>query len=203
MNQTKKRYAAVGIGGRIPMFIDPLARQHREHGELVGLCDLSLKRAQYHHDRLKKQYGYHDVPIYRADQFVPMIKATRPDVVIVCTMDATHHEYIIKALELGCDVVTEKPMTTDAEKCRAIFEAVERTGKSVRVAFNIRWGPGPSKVREVIASGAIGDIKHVNLEYSLDTAHGADYFRRWHAKKACSGGLLVHKSTHHFDLVNW
>jgi predicted dehydrogenase len=37
----------------------------------------------------------------------------------------------------------------------------------------------------------------------LDTRHGADYFRRWHRDKANSGGLLVHKATHHFDLVNW
>ena len=37
----------------------------------------------------------------------------------------------------------------------------------------------------------------------LDTSHGADYFRRWHREKDKSGGLLVHKSTHHFDLVNW
>jgi predicted dehydrogenase len=43
----------------------------------------------------------------------------------------------------------------------------------------------------------------VNLEYLLNTSHGADYYRRWHAKLAESGGLLVHKSTHHFDLVNW
>lgn len=200
---TKKRYAAVGIGGRIPMFIDPLAKQHRKHGELVGLCDLSLTRARFHHDRLKKQYGYQDVPIYHADEFDQMVKDTQPDTILVCTMDSTHHEYILKAFELGCDAVTEKPMTTDAAKCRAIVEAVKRTGKNLRVAFNYRWGPGPSKVRETIASGAIGDIKHVNLEYFLDTAHGADYFRRWHSDKSCSGGLLVHKSTHHFDLVNW
>ena len=37
----------------------------------------------------------------------------------------------------------------------------------------------------------------------LDTKHGADYFRRWHRDKAHSGGLLVHKASHHFDLVNW
>ena len=43
----------------------------------------------------------------------------------------------------------------------------------------------------------------MHFEWLLDTAHGADYFRRWHRLKDVSGGLLVHKSTHHFDLVNW
>ena len=43
----------------------------------------------------------------------------------------------------------------------------------------------------------------MHFEWALDTVHGADYFRRWHREKKNSGGLLVHKSSHHFDLVNW
>jgi hypothetical protein len=52
-------------------------------------------------------------------------------------------------------------------------------------------------------SGVIGDVQSVDFHWLLDTVHGADYFRRWHANKANSGGLMVHKATHHFDLVNW
>lgn len=199
----KKRYAAVGTGGRIPMFIHPLVRDYSENNELVGLCDVSQVRMDFHRKRLMEEYGYHDVPTYLAENFEQMVRETKPDVVVVCTMDATHHEYIIKALHLGCDVITEKPMTTDDEKCRAIMQAVEETGHSVRVTFNYRWSPGCTKVRELIQEGAIGSVKAVHLEYLLDTSHGADYFRRWHSDKSCSGGLLVHKSTHHFDLVNW
>jgi predicted dehydrogenase len=55
----------------------------------------------------------------------------------------------------------------------------------------------------MLAAGTIGKVRSVNLEYLLDTNHGADYFRRWHAHADESGTLLVHKSTHHFDLVNW
>jgi predicted dehydrogenase len=73
----------------------------------------------------------------------------------------------------------------------------------VRTTFNMRWTPGASKVRELIAQGTIGRIRHVDFEYQLNTSHGADYFRRWHSTKEYSGGLLVHKSTHHFDLINW
>lgn len=199
----KKRYAAVGTGGRIPMFIDPLVRDYSEHNELVGLCDVSQTRMDYHRKRLTEEYGYQDIPTYPADEFERMVKETKPDTVIVCTMDSTHHEYIIKAVQLGCDVITEKPMTTDDAKCRDIMKAVEETGRNVRVTFNYRWSAGTTKVRELIQSGVIGNVKAVNLEYQLDTSHGADYFRRWHATKSSSGGLLVHKSTHHFDLVNW
>jgi predicted dehydrogenase len=52
-------------------------------------------------------------------------------------------------------------------------------------------------------SGAIGDLLSVDFHWMLNTHHGADYFRRWHSQKKFSGGLMVHKATHHFDLVNW
>jgi len=58
-------------------------------------------------------------------------------------------------------------------------------------------------VFELLRSGAIGTVTSVHFEWLLNTAHGADYFRRWHRDKRNSGGLLVHKSTHHFDLVNF
>jgi len=132
-----------------------------------------------------------------------MLRETRPDVVVVCTIDAAHDAYIVAALRAGCDVITEKPMTISADRCAAIFAAVQETGRSVRVAFNYRWSQGATKVRALLAANTIGPVRHVTMEYLLNTSHGADYFRRWHAQKENSGGLLVHKSTHHFDLINW
>lgn len=197
------RFAYVGTGGRVRMFLDPVATRFRAEASIVGLCDSSLVRATFHRARLQEKFGYAAVPVYPATEFARMLRETQPDTVIVCTVDSEHHRYIVEALHAGCDVVTEKPMTTDAEKCRAIFAAVQATGRRVRVAFNYRWNPGATKVRELIAAGTIGAVRHVTLEYLLNTSHGADYFRRWHAQKRFSGGLLVHKATHHFDLVNW
>lgn len=185
------------------MFLDPVPQHFAGDAEIVGLCDSSLVRASYHRDRLRTKFGYRDVPVYAAVDFSRMLRETRPDKVVVCTIDSEHDYYINEALRAGCDVVTEKPMTTTAEKCAGILRAVEETGRTVRVAFNYRWAPGATKVREVLAAGTIGRIRQVTLEYLLNTSHGADYFRRWHAQKRNSGGLLVHKSTHHFDLVNW
>ncbi len=204
MSQAKKKFVAVGTGGRITMFIDPIVRDYADDCDLVAFCDLSQVRMDYHRHRLAESYGFKgEIKTYLADDFDRMLDEIRPDVVIVCTKDSTHHDYIIRSLDKGCDVVCEKPITVDAEKSRAIQAAVERTGGEVRVTFNVRWTPGPTKVRQLIEEGVIGNIKHVNLEYMLDTNHGADYFRRWHSEKESSGGLLVHKSTHHFDLVNW
>ncbi|HTO03329.1 MAG TPA: Gfo/Idh/MocA family oxidoreductase, partial [Opitutus sp.] len=199
----KTRYAFVGTGSRAISFMEPLVTTYQQTNELVAICDLSPARMAYYNELLAGDWGYHAVPAYPAAQFDEMLRATRPDVVFVCSVDATHHDYIVRALHAGCDVITEKPLTIDAEKCRAILEAVRVTGRRVRVAFNYRWAPFRTKVKELIAAGTIGRVHSVNLEYLLDTNHGADYFRRWHAHADQSGTLLVHKSTHHFDLVNW
>lgn len=197
----KTKYAVVGTGGRSPMFLDPIAGRFRSAAELVGLCDPSHVRRAFHQQRLASLFELPPIPEY--DDFDRMLSEQSPDVVVVCTPDYLHHEYIIRSLDFGADVVSEKPMTTDAAKCRAVFDAVERTARKVRVTFNMRWGPGVSKVRELIAAGEIGRICHVDFEYLLDASHGADYFRRWHSQKEYSGGLLVHKATHHFDAINW
>ena len=59
------------------------------------------------------------------------------------------------------------------------------------------------KIKEMLASGLVGDVLSVHYQWLLDTSHGADYFRRWHSIRSNSGSLLIHKSTHHFDLANW
>ncbi len=197
----RRKYAAVGTGGRIPMFIDPIVDRYQGGAELVGLCDTSTVRLKYHQQRLSREYGVPMVPTYL--DFDKMLQEQKPETVIVCTPDYLHSEYIIRSLDWGADVISEKPLTTEAEKFNEIQQAIARSGKTVRTAFNYRWTPGVSKVRELITAGEIGQVKHVQFEYLLNTMHGADYFRRWHSRKACSGGLLIHKATHHFDLINW
>ena len=198
----KKRFAHVGIGGRARMYYNALATTYSETSELVAFCDINKTRMEYANEFIEEKLGY-KVPMYGADEFEKMIEETKPDTVIVTSIDRTHHRYIIKAMEMGCDVISEKPMTMDAEKCQAILDAIERTGKSLRVTFNYRYAPHNTKLRELIMNDTIGKVTQVHFEWMLNTSHGADYFRRWHRDKRNSGGLLVHKSTHHFDLVNF
>ena len=86
-----------------------------------------------------------DVPLYAHTDFDRMVKETRPDAVIVTCKDAFHDEYICRAMELGCDVITEKPMTTDAQKCQRILDTQKKTGRKVRVTFNYRYSPPAPK----------------------------------------------------------
>ncbi|MDR6553266.1 Gfo/Idh/MocA family oxidoreductase [Paenibacillus qinlingensis] len=200
---TKTRYAIVGTGGRAEFFYGSMVKDFRDTSELVAICDINQTRMNFTNGLLANKYEYHAVPTYKADQFEGMIRQEKPDTIIVTTVDRTHHTYIIRAMELGCDVISEKPMTVDEEKCQEILDAIKRTGKQLRVTFNYRYAPHNTKIRELIMDGTIGDVHSVHFEWLLNTQHGADYFRRWHRDKRNGGGLLVHKSTHHFDLVNF
>jgi len=199
----RKRYAVVGTGGRAAVYIEAISRTHAEHAQLVGFCDISQTRMDYWNHRLRTEFAHPPVATYQANDFDRMVVETRPDAVIVTSTDCTHHLYIIRSVELGRDVICEKPMTIDAEKARAVLEAVRRTGRTVTVTFNCRYMPGATLVRDAVMNGRIGTPLAVDLMWTLDTSHGADYFRRWHREKDQSGGLLVHKATHHFDLVNF
>jgi predicted dehydrogenase len=135
--------------------------------------------------------------------FEPMIKETQPDTVIVTTMDSFHAKYIVLAMQAGCRPITEKPMCTDEKMVQEIIDTERRTGKKLLVTFNYRYGPDAVRIKEILMGREIGDVISVDFHWYLDIYHGASYFRRWHAFKQNSGSLLVHKATHHFDLMNW
>ncbi|HEV2108723.1 MAG TPA: Gfo/Idh/MocA family oxidoreductase [Thermomicrobiales bacterium] len=191
-----KRYVLAGASGRgLSMFARPIVERFPDCAQLVGVFDVNSVRAAY----VAEQAG--GVPVF--DDFDRMVVESNSDRLIVATIDRVHHEYIIRGLEAGLDVITEKPMTIDAEKCRAILEAERRTGRKLTVTLNYRFMPYVTRVKELLRAGSIGPVSAVDFEWFLDTRHGADYFRRWHRRKANSGGLLVHKASHHFDMINW
>ncbi|MEU6841431.1 Gfo/Idh/MocA family oxidoreductase [Streptomyces sp. NPDC046716] len=197
---TTRRAAIIGTGHRAQMYTKALAA--RAHYDVALLSDPSPTRTA-HHNGLLASFGAPPAATCAPDGFAAALRTHRIDEVLVTTVDATHHTYITTALEAGCRVVTEKPMTTDAAKCATILDALDRTGGELSVTFNYRYNPAHEKVWQLLHDGAIGEIRSVHFEWLLDVRHGADYFRRWHREKRHSGGLLVHKSGHHFDLVNW
>lgn len=191
-----KRYALVGASSRgFHMYAIPIVERFRDYAKLVGIFDINIKRSEY----ISNYCG--GIPVF--DDFDSMLKETYPDYVIVTTIDRYHHEYAIKAMNAGCNVIVEKPMTIDEEKCKAMIETERKTGKRIIVTFNYRFNPYVTRIKELLKERIIGEILSVDFEWFLDTSHGADYFRRWHRRRENSGGLLVHKATHHFDVVNW
>jgi len=193
----KKRVALVGTGIRGTSFWGKnLVDRYSDILEFVALADVNQGRLDW-------AKGYMNVNCPTFTDFDQMLREIKPEVLIVTTVDATHHEFIIKGLQAGIQVITEKPLTTDETKCEAILDAEEKSGKQIIVGFNYRWSPHCTKIKELLTDQEVGKITSVDFQWFLNTYHGASYFRRWHGITSKGGSLWVHKATHHFDLLNW
>lgn len=197
INGRKLKVVLVGTGIRGPGFWGKrLVEQYPDLIEFVGLADINPGRLKF-----AKSYMGVNCDLYT--DFDQMLREKNPDLVIVTTRDSDHHEYIIKGLDGGCDVLTEKPLTTDEVKCQSILDAERRSNRKLIVGFNYRWSPYTTKIKELLHDNTIGKITSVDFHWYLNNYHGASYFRRWHGLRQFGGTLWVHKATHHFDLLNW
>lgn len=194
---TTKRYAVVGTGDRATgMYINPLAKDFPGKSELAAIYDSNPIRMAAVTAQLSLK-----VPSFT--DFNAMMKKVNPDGVIVASRDCTHAEYLIAALKAGKRAISEKPLCTTAKQCQDILAAARKSAGKCFVTHNVRYDAASQLIRSMIRDGTLGDVFFMQFDETLDRCHGADYFRRWHRFKANSGGLQIHKASHHFDILNW
>ncbi len=192
-----KRYAVVGVGNRgSGMFAQPLSGDFPKTVRLVAVCDANPVRAAFCVSQLSAP-----VPVYT--DFAALMREANPEGLIVATRDCTHAGYVIAGLKAGKRVYSEKPLCTTAPQCRAILKAARESTGQCFVTHNLRYAPALERIRSILRAGTLGTVSFMQFDETLDRSHGADYFRRWHREKANSGGLLIHKASHHFDILNW
>jgi len=204
--KNKHRYALAGLSIRgIYQFALPLLGLNRPGGTnfddravLAGILDVDGDRVRTFLEKTGRS-----VPWYPAHAMRRMLDETGARTLIVTGPDGTHCGHIVAGLEAGCDVIVEKPMVIDCKQVRRVRAAEEKSGRRVRVAHNYRYTPTHRKLKRMILGGELGRITNVEFTYNLDTRHGSSYFYRWNREREQSGGLSIHKSCHHFDLVNW
>ena len=121
-----KKYVQVGCGNRgILAYSVPLVKDYSDCAKLCGVYDINKKRAA-----LVSEFTNADVPVY--EDFDKMLDEVNPDGVIVTCKDCDHDDYIIRALEKGYNVISEKPLTTTFEKALKIKEAYDIIEKSYK-----------------------------------------------------------------------
>lgn len=193
----KMRMALVGTGVRgVGMFGRDLLAEYGEYVELVGICDQNPGRLEYAHEYINP-----DGPAFT--DLDEMLEKTKPEWLIVTSWDWEHHNHIIKGMQHGCHIICEKPITIDEEKAEMILQAEKEYGKQVIVTFNYRWVPHRAKLKELLMENTIGDLTAVEFHWHITRDHLKRYMQRWHGERDRGGTLWVHKSTHHFDLLNW
>lgn len=144
----KTKLALVGTGSRgTYMWGKPVIEAYKDIVEMVALCDVNPKRIA----ASKSILGI-NAKTYEARDFELMIRETKPDIVIAKTTDCFHEKYIVRALELGCNVISEKPIAVDAEQCQRIAAVENRIGKKVFVGFNVRHMNESIEMKKILLS---------------------------------------------------
>lgn len=190
-----------GISNRaIKMYIEAILTYFKQNNRIVGLIDPDPRRVEL----CKEKYPeLRNLPSGQPDAIDQMINELKPDILLVAGRDDTHVNYILKGLQHHLTVITEKPMVTNVKDVKKVIDAEAKSNGKVIVAFNYRYNPFHRKIKEMILEDKLGRITSIDLNWYIDTYHGASYFKRWNRRRDFSGGLSIHKSTHHFDLVNW
>ena len=124
------------------------------------------------------------------------------DAIAVTSPDFTHEEYAVAALEAGKHVFCEKPMAITTDGCDRVLETWRKSGKKLMIGHNMRYMRIFRTMKEIVSSGAIGEIKAVWVRHFV--GHGGDwYFHDWHAVREKSTGLLLQKASHDIDMIHW
>ena len=201
---SRTRVVLVGAGSRSEMYIRAILGEHAGTTELVALADTNPGRVEHYRGLAAELAGTSVVPrAFDPAELTAFIADNDIERVIITTPDHTHADYMSRPCSRGPTSSSRSRSRSTPTSARRIEDAVERTGGDVLLTFNYRYSPRNSALAAGDPDGAIGDVTSVDFQWMLDTKHGADYFRRWHREKENSGGLLVHKASHHFDLVNW
>ncbi len=206
-----KRYAVCGLSNRgLGCFVLPLLGREADGAvSQESYADVAVLAAVVDPDRtrtdaFRRWLADHDLPdIATFSDLDGLLSADLADAVVVASPDHLHADHARSVLAAGLDVVLEKPMVTTSADALALMAAEAASRGTVTVTHNSRYAPRHGQLKELIRSGAIGRVVQMQLDHHVDTAHGSSYFVRWNRERVRSGGLTLHKSTHHMDLLNW
>ncbi|MBO5725001.1 MAG: Gfo/Idh/MocA family oxidoreductase [Lentisphaeria bacterium] len=194
----KRKVVFVGSGMRaLYAFMLHIKEYCQESIEVVGLFDVNKAVMKGFND-----YMHTDYPMFT--DFDLMCDTVKPDLAIVTTVDQFHCQYIVRLMDRKIAVICEKPVCTTAEQCKEILAARRRNPEVfARVSHNARYYNDALMIRKMLQEGVIGKVISIRYSEMLDRHHGTSYFRRWNSCKKNSGGLQIHKASHHFDKINW
>ncbi len=173
----------------------PYWRQLEEEGrvQVVGVCDLIKERRDTEAEKCRAAQPYAD--------YKKMLREHQFDVIDVCTQNRVHSLATIAGLEAGANVLVEKPMAMNVKECQAMIAASKKARKKLMVAQHMRFEARAQKMKEVVMSGACGEI------YTAETKwlrrRGVPGWGKFHIAKESLGGPLIDIGVHMMDLCVW
>lgn len=196
------RVGVIGVGNRCRAHINVI-KGLPERCRIVAACDIIPERVEGG----AKLAGGEGVRTF--SRHTDLLAARLCDAVVITTPNYAHKEIAIDALAAGCHVLCEKPMATTPADADAMVAAAEKSRRVFAVGLQFRYAPVYLKVRELLQGGAIGQIKYVWAQefrgdwHRLYADPEENARKNWRYFQKLSGGTLVEKNCHDFDILSW
>ncbi len=182
----------IGVGGRGTL---SLSLKDDPRVELRGGADIS--------DKYLDQFKENTHPdIFTTRDYQELLKRDDIDAIMVTSPDFCHEEHAVAALQAGKHLFCEKPLAISTEGCDRILTEWKKAGVRMMVGFNMRCMRKFRVIKEIVDSGAIGEIKAVWCRHFVGRG-GEFYYHNWHATRDKSYSLLLQKGSHDIDMIHW
>ena len=194
----KLSVAIIGCGSRGGETYGRLVYAKKDMFEIKALCDIRQDRL----DKYSKEFNVKkDNCFLNEDEF---FKEKRADILFICTLDKDHVRNAIKGLNLGYNLLLEKPITDNLNECKELLEAKKKSGKEVVVCHVLRYAPAFLKLKELLDNKTIGDLVMVQALEQVGWFHQAHSFVRgnWH-KREDTAPMILAKCCHDLDLLQY
>lgn len=173
------------------------ALKHIDDVEVVAVASARLESAQSAADQFDVPHAY--------DDWQAMLDNHELDLVGIATPTIYHAPMALAALKAGANVCCEKPMAMNAAESREMLETAESLGRVHIIGHELRFNPNRKKIRQLIADGFIGDVRHVNI-VNISPTWGDPASRPagdWWSLDAMGGGRLGANGSHQIDLLRF
>lgn len=192
------KLALLGCGGRSYLALNH-AHKPECGFELAAICDISRENMTQFRADSRQRYGT-EPRVY--ENCREMIEAEKPDGVFVITPDYAHEQNACEILKTGTAVYLEKPLAISIESCDRILHCAKENRAGLMIGHNMRYMPFTRKMKEIIDSGAIGEVRAIWVRHFVN--YGGDaYFMRWMCEQERVNSLLLQKGVHDIDIIHW
>lgn len=190
------KIAVIGYGDRGWGY----AHYFRENGATIqAICDLDtnkLQQAAEKYNLTKGQIFSDEESFWDAGKIA--------DLLIISTLDQLHYRHVMKAIELGYDILLEKPIAPTLAECQAIEKAAKKHNTKIYLCYVLRYTPFFMKVKELVDSGIIGKVASINLTEGVAYWHQSHSFVRGNWRNSDeSTPMIIAKCSHDMDLLYW
>ncbi len=191
-------FILIGAGSRGISYTTEMLKMPEKY-KLVGMADPMLEKRK----KCMECFGLSEEACY-SDWRDILAVPKMADIAIIATLDHMHYEPAMRAIELGYDILLEKPVANGETECIEIANAAKKRGVRVLVCHVLRYTPFYKKIKSIVMSGLIGEVMSVEQVEAIGDVHFSHSYVRgnWHNTKTASPMLLA-KSCHDLDVIQW